>query len=85
MDHQLKRLTHQSEQTELRLTIKFEQKVEELKGVTDNAVERQREFDAMYEQLRQERDGLKLERDRYKEERDTWKEEYSRTLRVYEE
>ena len=85
MVHQLKRLTHESEQTELRSTIKIEQKVEELKRVTDNAVERQREFDAICEQLRQEQDGLKMERDRYKDERDTWKEEYSRTLRVYEE
>ena len=77
-ERQLKRHTHESEQREMKLTIKLDQKTAELKGVTDNAVERQQEFDAVHEQLRQERDDLKLERD-------TWKVEYNKVLAMHEE
>ena len=95
-DHQLKQLKHDSEQRvegltyefeerELRMTIKLDQKVDELKSVTDNAIERQREFDAICDQLRQERDNVQTERDRYKDERDTWCTEYNKGLTTYEE
>ena len=73
----IRQLTHESEQREMRLAIKLDQKADELKRVTENAVERQREFDAIYEQLRQERDDLKLERD-------TWNVEYNKVLAMHE-
>ena len=84
-DRQLQQLTRESEQREMRLTIKLKQKVKELQRVTDNAIERQREFDAICDQLRQERDNMQTERDRYKDERDTWCTEYNKDFTEYEE
>ena len=99
LDRRFKHLTHESQQREMRLTLKLEEKVDELKRVMGNAVERQREFDAVSEQLGQELDEVKTDRDRYQEERDryrkerdhhkdvsdTWKDEYQTVLHVHEE
>ena len=91
LDRQFNHLTHESQQRELRLTLKLDQKVVELQNINDNAVERQLEFDAICEQLRQELDEVKTDRDRYqeerdhyKDERDTWKEEYNMVLHIHE-
>ena len=78
LDRQLKHLTHESEQRELKLTIKLDQKVAELKRVMGTAFERQQEFVAMQDQMRQERDYLKMERD-------TWKVEFNKVLTIHEE
>ena len=84
-EQRVKHLTHEADQRVVKLTIKLDQKVDELKSVTDNAIERQREFDAICDQLRQERDNVQTERDRYKDERDTWCAEYNKGLTTYEE
>ena len=81
----MKDFTHKFEQRELRLTFKLDQKVKELQIVTDSAIERQCEFDALCDQLRQDRDNVQTERDRYKDERDTWCTEYNKGLTMYEE
>ena len=106
LDRRFKHLTHESLQREMRLTLKFEEKedelkrvMDELKRVMDNAVERQREFDAISEQLRQELGEVKTDRDRYqeerdcyrkerdhhKDERDTWKDEYQMVMHIHKE
>ena len=73
--------------------------MDEMKRVMDNAVERQHEFDAICEQLRQElgevktdrdryqeeRDRYRKERDHHKDERDTWKDEYQAVVHIHEE
>ena len=92
LDRRYKHLAHESQQRELRLTLKLEQKVDELKTVTENVSQHQREFDTICEQLKQElcdaktdRDRYQEERDRYKDERDALKEEYNMVVRVHEE
>ena len=92
LDHQFKHLAHESQQREMRLTLKLEQKVDELKTVTENVSQHQREFDTICEQLKQElcnaktdRDRYQEERDRYKDERDALKEEYNMVVRFHEE
>ena len=84
-EQKVKHLTHEADLRVVKLTIKLYQKVDELKRVTGSAVERQREFDALCDQLRHEQDSVQTERDRYKDERDTWCMEYNKGLTMYEE
>lgn len=77
LDCQLRNLTHESEQKEIKLNIKLDEKTTELKTVAENARACQRELDEQREQLKQERENFEMEHERYKEERDILRSEFN--------